>query len=198
MLTDLSEALFPAELVSAVCLIGLTTIAGIDGLYFHLLRYRLHSRPASRYEHLLHTLNAILFVPLVALTFCSQPLGLWRWGGVALLLSSIVIEVLDVRCEEASRRDLGGLSRNEYLMHFLMSGLRAGTVLPILCAAPVAWWAPSATQLAPRPLWLLLTGAWIAGPAVLIAGLHIYLWFSGQREINDRERKESQRTQRAA
>lgn len=195
---DPVDASFPAALVSALCLIAFTTIAGTDGLYFHLLRYRLHERPASRTEHLLHTANTILFIPLVALTFCWQPLGLWRWGALLLFVGSVLIEIVDVRCEEGSRRELGGLTNTEYLMHFLMSGLRAGAILPILTTGPAEQWGLAATELARRPLWLILTGAWIAGPAVFIAGLHVYLWFSGGRILRERGLDSAPRSARAA
>jgi hypothetical protein len=166
---------FPSALCAAVCLVAFTLIASIDGLYFHLYRYRLYARPASRYEHRLHTINAVLFVPLTALLFCAQPLGLWRQLALALFIGSVVVEVLDVRCEEQSRRDLGGLTTTEYLMHFLMSGLRFGSVLPLLGSGALTQWLPAETALAARPLWLVLLGASLAVPAVLIAGLHVYL-----------------------
>ena len=166
---------FPPALIAAVCMVLFTAIASIDGLYFHLFRYRLYDRPASRYEHRLHTANSLLFVPLTALLFCAEPLGLWRQLVLALFLGSFVIEILDVRCEEDSRRDLGGLTTSEYLMHFLMSGLRFGSVVPLLASAPLTQWLPENTALASRPLWLFLTGAWLAGPGVPIAILHVYL-----------------------
>ncbi len=166
--------LIPA-LTAAVCLVLFTTIAGIDGLYFHLYRYKLHRRPLSRYEHRLHTINAVLFVPQVVLLFCCEPRGLFLWLAVLLFLVSLFVEVLDVLCESASRRDLGGLTRNEYLMHFLMSGLRFGAVLPLLVAAAPAAWLLHGSGLTLRPLWLLLTGAYIAGPGLGVAVLHVLL-----------------------
>ncbi len=166
---------FPAALVAAICMVLFTAIASIDGLYFHLYRYRLYARPASRYEHWLHTINAFLFVPLTALLYCTEPLGLCRHLVLALFITSVVIEILDVRCEGKSRADLGGLTTSEYLMHFLMSGLRFGSVMPLLASGPLVLWLPQHTSLGPRPLWLFLTGAWLAGPGVLIAILHVYL-----------------------
>jgi hypothetical protein len=160
---------------SAAILLLFTTIATVDGLYLHLWRYRLHRRPASRYEHRLHTANAVLFPPLSFLLFCVQPAGLWLWLAAALALVTLGIEIADVRCEHASRADLGGLGRNEYLMHFLMSALRSASVVPLLVSAPGEAWAPARTALGARPLWLLLTGAAIAVPAVGTALLHLWL-----------------------
>lgn len=167
-------AAIPA-LTAAVCLVLFTAIAGIDGLYFHLYRYRLYRRPQSRREHGLHTLNAFLFVPLVGLLFVAAPHGLFLWLALLLFVASLVVEILDVLCEPASREGLGGLIRSEYLMHFLMSGLRFGAVVPLLVAVPATDWLPSSTALGLRPLWLLLCGAYIAGPGIGIALLHLVL-----------------------
>ena len=162
-------------LCAAACLVAFTAIASVDGLYFHLYRYRLYARPDSRYEHWLHTWNAVLYVPLTALLFCAEPLGLWRYLALLLFAASVVIEVLDVLCEERSRRTLGGLTSIEYLMHFLMSGLRFGSVVPLLAGGPLQLWLPSQTALAGRPLGLALIGVCLAAPGVLIAALHVYL-----------------------
>lgn len=170
-----TDPALPLLLCAAACIVAFTAIAGIDGLYFHLYRYRLYDRPDSRYEHWLHTLNAVLYVPLTALLFCVEPLGLWRHLALLLFAASVAIEILDVLCEERSRRTLGGLTRLEYLMHFLMSGLRFGSVLPILAGGAFAAWLPAQTALAGRPLWLVLLGASLAGPGILIAALHLYL-----------------------
>lgn len=165
---------------AAICLVLFTAIAGIDGLYFHLYRYRLYKRPPSRYEHRLHTVNAVLFVPLVALLFCVTPSGIFLWLALGLFAITLIVEILDVVCEPKSRRDLGGLSGSEYLMHFLMAALRVGTVAPIFTATTSSDWQLAASGLAARPLWLFLLGAYIAGPGILIAALHLFLDHRGR------------------
>lgn len=162
-------------LTAAICLVLFTAIAGIDGLYFHLYRYRLYRRPQSRREHRLHTINAFLFVPLVGLLFVAAPHGLFLWLALLLFFASLIVEILDVLCEPASRRDLGGITGSEYLMHFLMAGLRFGAVVPLLVMAPTGDWLATSTAIGLRPLWLLLCGAYIAGPGIGIAILHLIL-----------------------
>lgn len=160
---------------AAVCMVIFTTIAAVDGLYYHLYKYRLHERPQSRLEHQLHTANVVLFVPQVFLLFWMQPHGLWLWLALATFLCSLVVEFFDVLCEPASRRDLGGLTGLEYLLHFMMAGLRFGAVVPLFVTAPTADWLMSATALGPRPLWFLLVGVYIGVPAIGIAALHVRL-----------------------
>lgn len=152
----------------------------MDGLYFHLYRYKLYSQAPSRYEHRLHTINSVLFVPLVALLFCGTPRGIYLWLLLGLFGGSLLVEILDVLCEPKSRRALGGLGASEYLLHFLMSGLRVGTVLPLLIVAAPADWQFQSTAFGPRPLWLFLCGASVAIPGIGVAALHIFLAVRGQ------------------
>lgn len=53
-------------------------VAAVDGLYFHLWKYRLYARPESVYEHKLHTVRAFLFIPIVFFLFYQN------FGGVGL------------------------------------------------------------------------------------------------------------------
>ncbi len=169
------EPTFPSLLCAVCCLWLFTAIAGVDGLYFHLYRFKLYARPQSIYEHKLHTINAVLFVPQVILLFLVQGGGLWLWLLLGLFLTTVAVEVTDVLCEEDSRRDIGGLSSVEYLMHFLMAGLRFGWVIPMLFGLPSEAWHLSHTGLQVRPLWMLIAGGWIAGPASIIASIHVVL-----------------------
>jgi hypothetical protein len=111
-------------------------IASIDAFYFHFYRFRLHERPESRREHLLHTLNACL------LPFSAGPLLLGEAGGgllwMALIanLCTFLIESIDVLQEQDSRRNLGGLPPAEYWMHFTMSGLRWAWVSLAMASIP--------------------------------------------------------------
>ena len=43
---------------AAVCFALHALVAMIDGAYFHLYKYKLHTRPESLLEHVTHTLRA--------------------------------------------------------------------------------------------------------------------------------------------
>jgi hypothetical protein len=179
--------------VAAALLFLFTLVAGTDGLYFHLYRYRLHRRPASRFEHLLHTANALLFPPMTVLLFCFRPEGAYLWLALFLFLGTVVLESVDVFCEKQSRADLGGLTPLEYWMHFLMSGLRWGMAVPLFVMGPAGSTGPgghdydayrlSATALHPRPFWFFLIGCWIVVPSIGAAALHVVLCFTGRRNL---------------
>jgi hypothetical protein len=60
-------------------------------------------------------------------------------------------------------------------MHFLMAGLRFGWVMPLLFGLPGVVWSPTQTEIGWRSLWMVLTGASIVLPAVVIAVVHVVL-----------------------
>ena len=170
-------------LCAALLLVLFTLVASADGLYFHLYRYRLYQRPASRHEHRLHTANALLFPVQTYLLFCTRPEGAYLWLALFLFLATVAIETTDVLCEGRSRADLGGLTPVEYCMHFFMSGLRWGALVPLFLTNGAAAYAMAATGLHQRPLWFVLIGWSILVPGVAVAGLHVALDIVGKRRI---------------
>jgi hypothetical protein len=159
-------------LASAVLLVLFSAIASTDSLYFHTYKYRLHTRPKSRFEHYLHTANIVLFVPQTWLLFCNRPAGAWLILAAALTLATFLVEITDVLCERDSRADLGGLIPAEYAMHFLMAALRAGYVGVVFAGfAGSEYLAPPA--LAPSPV---ATIGWtMVIPGAAVALLHLWM-----------------------
>jgi hypothetical protein len=103
---------------SSFVLFNLLLFVGIaDALYLHLWRFRLFAQPESRVEHALHTVRALL-VPMTAwLLFVAPRPALW--AVIAVIGLDQVAMVLDVWVEPRSRRNLGGLPSNEYLIHIV-------------------------------------------------------------------------------
>ncbi len=160
--------------IVAALLVVFALVASTDGLYFHLYRYRLHRRPASRVEHRLHTAAALLFPLLTYLLICRRSQGGWLWLALLLFLATVLLEFADVFSEKQSRADLGGLFPTEYAMHFLMSGLRFGSSVPLFLADTAAY-RLSATALSARPPWFAALGWTILLPGVVVGILHVAL-----------------------
>lgn len=147
----------------------------VDGLYLHLWRLRLHARPASYREHLWHTARAGLFAPIVTIVVAVPSAGGLLWLGVGLVAIDLLLGFLDAHDERASRADLGGLGRGEYVLHLALTGLHTAALALALAARPAAAWDPSAP--------LVVAGApsrlgWLAGPIVggaLVFALHLGL-----------------------
>lgn len=128
------------KIFSCLFLLIYLVIAVIDGFYFHIYKYKLYAREDSKKEHLLHTLNAILFPLSIFFVFCDKFKGIFLYFGILLLILSLIIEFFDLYEESKSRKSLGGLTSNEYAMHFSLSGLRATYSTLILVSRPTSDW----------------------------------------------------------
>lgn len=147
-------------------------LSSLDGLYLHLWKYRLHERPESRAEHILHSLRAWLFLPFLLL-LAWQPSG----GLLSLLLGLIGIDIFvglaDVLEEHRSRKSLGGLSRGEYFLHVILIMLHS-TVLSLSLAALLLKQSVTPALLSTQGWSAWLAEQMIPG-TVLVALLHVWL-----------------------
>ena len=149
------------------CLALLAFIALIDGVGVHLVRERLHRRPESRTEHLLHTGRAFLFPPILFFFFGGAGFSL----GIVFLALDQVLEVADMAIERRSRAYSGGLRTSEYLLH--------GTALTLRGAA-IAFSVAAAT---PSPAVVSFVELLLPG-AILGAILHVVLMVPFRRGLS--------------
>lgn len=164
-MSELSQQ--PLLAAATAFLLLFTAIAAIDGVYVHLWKLRLHTRPSSYAEHLWHTASAVLFVPVVAALFVAEARGAVLWLGLAALVAIHVVEIFDVRAERESRRELGGLSRSELSVHVAAVASRSVAVVLVLLSLPSEAWS-LATAPTPRG----------SAPALVTAASMLVLWGS--------------------
>lgn len=168
------------SLAAALVLAAFTALAAIDGIYLHLVRYRLHARPETRREHALHTARAMLFGPIALVLFALPSAGALLWLGVGLAAADTVVELWDVFVEPDSRRELGGLSRGEYVLHVALTILRTAAIALALAARPAEAWAWDAPSMLTG---LSSLGATIAANlvpgALVMAAVHVWLAVRG-------------------
>jgi hypothetical protein len=153
----------PSSAVIA-CLASLAALAFVDGVLVHLVRERLHRRPETRVEHVIHTGRALVFPPILVLFFGGVHVAL----GVVFLAIDQVLEIADMAIERRSRAYSGGLRTSEYLLHGTALTLRGAAIAFSLVAGT-----PSSTL-----VWfvdLLLPGA------ILGATLHLVLMIPFRR-----------------
>lgn len=168
--------MYDLHLASAILLAAFAGLAAIDGLFLHLWRYRLHAVASARKEHLLHTIHAVLFIPMLLLVFNGQSSGVSLWLGGAVALAGLVVVAWDSVHELTSRRFQGGLPPGEATLHALLHTLQIGAVVLSLAARPVSAWSLEAD-----PLALTNAGAasWVAMQvlpgAIIVALVHIAL-----------------------
>jgi hypothetical protein len=163
---------------SIVLLLVFAALAPLDGLYLHLWRYRLHTRAESRHEHALHTARALLFPVILVLVYGGRSSGWPLVLGAALIAVDVSVQAADMWVEPASRADLGGLSSFESVLHGILITIGSASLALMLGSRPASAWSlavaptlgPSHGPFAEWAVEMLLPGA------VLIAGLHVYLW----------------------
>jgi hypothetical protein len=141
-------------------------VGALDGLYFHLWKFRLYARPQSRTEHLTHTVRACLLGPILWLAFVAPRLDLL----VMLVAVDTVVVLADVWLETESRRDLGGIPRAEYVVHVVANTLHTGA----MTLAMAVWWVSPGAQV---PDLLHGIAEALVACTVPVALLHVLLIF---------------------
>ena len=126
--------------IGSVFLILFLLVATVDGLYFHLWKYKLFARAESLYEHKLHTIRAFLFIPIVFFLFYADFGGLALWAGMFFILLDLAIEMIDVFAENDSRASMGGLTSLEYAAHVAATTFRIAAISFALAAKPFSAW----------------------------------------------------------
>jgi hypothetical protein len=152
--------------ISLIAWAGALGVGALDGLYFHLWKFRLYARPQSRSEHLTHTVRACLLGPILWLAFVTPRLD----ALVALVALDTAVVLTDVWLENASRRDVGGIPRAEYLVHVAANTLHTGA----MTLAMASWWLSPHAHV-PDLLRGIAEG--LAACTVPVAVLHVALLF---------------------
>lgn len=115
-------------------------MGAIDLFYFHIWKYKLHTRPESRYEHKLHMTFAFLMVPLALLLYHQNFGGVALWAGAFVVAAALGTELLDVLSENDSRASIGGLSTTEYALHVILTILKVASFSLVFASKPAEAW----------------------------------------------------------
>jgi hypothetical protein len=171
-------------LVSVVPLLGAFLLGALDGIYFHLRRYRLFAFPESRREHVLHTVRAVLVLPPLALLYLADAAGLCLWAAAAAIGVDQLMLALDLREEATSRRRFGGLAPAEYQIHVVANGLHGVALALALASRPAGAWSLNACSLGESSLPLALQAlVAVLGLSSAVAAIqHVALLFAAQEQ----------------
>lgn len=154
-------------LVYALC-------AGIDGVWLHLWRYRLHVH--ARREHGVHTLRAILFPGVVALLFMGWTTGFLLWCGTTLAVVDLVVVAFDAAMETHTRTFQHGLPPGEAALHTVLQALHAVVLTCAIAVRPWSAWTIHPTfESGPGTLATMIFLGILFG-SVIIAVVHVYLY----------------------
>lgn len=117
--------------IATVLLVLFSLLAISDGLYLHLIKYRLYGHEESKFEHLTHTIRALLFPAILYFLFLSQNATTFYFGLVVVLLDVLTL-VIDAYVEKDSRQFMGGLPRWEYIIHLMVNGFHFASIAVFL------------------------------------------------------------------
>jgi hypothetical protein len=161
------------HLATALLLCLYAGLGGIDGLWLHLVVYRLH-RHAPR-EHRIHTVRAVLMPAIILLFISPAASGGWLWMGAALALVDLGMVAWDAAVETASRRFQHGLPPGEAALHTVLQALHAVVLVLAVAGHPwSAWRIPAGMAPAPAPLAAALLALVLLG-SLGYAAVHLWL-----------------------
>lgn len=161
---------------SAIFLILFAVLSFADGVFLHLIKYRLQEKGDSRREHLAHMGRSILFIPIALMLFYWNLSGTWLWILAALVVVDLAIEFFDVLEERRSRQKIGGLSSGEYLLHVSITTVRVAAITLAFASKPKEAWLSDVTLPQYSEPVRFVSAQLIPG-AILIALIHIVLVF---------------------
>ncbi len=147
-----------------------------DGIYYHLWKFRLQEREDSNFEHITHTVRAVLFIPTTILIYLIGATGWLLWAAIIVLAFDLITEIIDVLNERASRSTLGGLPSGEYLVHIMLTTLRVSALTLAFAALPSEAWFTNSPSIV-VPAFSKLVALQALPGALFVAILHIYLIF---------------------
>jgi len=119
-------------IITSLLLIVFALLAVIDGFYLHIFKYRLHNYPESKFEHLTHTIRAVLFPAIVYFLFLKQNCNISFYIGLILVIIDLIVLAIDAYSEKDSRAFMGGLPRWEYILHLFVNGLHFSSIAVFL------------------------------------------------------------------
>jgi hypothetical protein len=163
-------------ILSFVFLSLFMVLGAVDLFYFHLWKYKLHTRPESRFEHKLHMAFAFLMVPIALLLYYQNLGGIGLWAAVFFVAAALATELDDVLSENDSRASLGGLSTGEYLLHVLLTILKVASFSFMFASKPLAAWSLGSTVSLGSYGWLAeMMALKVAIGSGLVGILHVVL-----------------------
>jgi hypothetical protein len=115
-------------LISTILLLAFAVLAVIDGFYLHIFKYQLFNHTESKFEHLTHTIRAILFPLIVYFLFISQNCQTCFYFGVLFVVIDVMVLGIDAFVEKDSRTFMGGLPRWEYILHLFVNGFHFASI----------------------------------------------------------------------
>jgi len=120
-------------MIAAFYLLMLVGFVGsYDVFYWHWYRLQLFRLRDARHENLTHAFRALLFAVMILTVMHVDARGMW-WPLYPVLLGLEVTNTLtDVVLEPHSRKKIGGLPPQEYIIHIFLSLMTGGALASVV------------------------------------------------------------------
>ncbi len=102
-------------------LLTFSFIGLLDEVFYHHFKYDLIHNPNSLKENILHIARYVTYFFIFNLVAHFEMYGIYTYIMLGLVLVDVIIGLLDIWVEPQSRENIGGLSKEEYLIHMLLS-----------------------------------------------------------------------------
>lgn len=117
--------------IATLMLLLFGLLATFDGVYLHLFKYRLYRHKESRFEHITHTIRALLFPFILYFLFLQQTTAAF-YAGITFVILDLITLGVDAFVEKDSRAFMGGLPRWEYIIHLFVNGFHFASIAVFL------------------------------------------------------------------
>ncbi|HYM61300.1 MAG TPA: hypothetical protein VEZ11_10440 [Thermoanaerobaculia bacterium] len=108
-------------------------IGAIDVVYFHIWKFRLYSRPQSRWEEICHLVRGAVVPAIFAALLLGRPEGAAFWIVAAIFALDTANSLIDTMIEPASRAPIG-VPPAELAVHFIGATLMGAAWATFLIA----------------------------------------------------------------
>lgn len=116
-----------AIVILSVLLVLFALLGLYDGFYLHIFKYQLFNYKESRFEHITHTIRAVLFPAMLYFLYLAEgTMGFYT--GLTLVMADIIVLGIDAFVERDSRAFMGGLPRWEYIIHLFVNGFHFAAI----------------------------------------------------------------------
>jgi len=171
------------ELMTIAALVFLIhgIVASIDGVYFHLHKYKLYAYPDTFEEHITHTFRAVMMTLASCLLFIFNVSSCLLWAAVGVMIADLIIQSWDVLIERRSRVRFGGLSSLEYLVHANAIVLYSTVWVLVFVAKPLDAWELTWPVLLEESHSIFVKGVgWVIGVSSFLSTIQ-HLWYCQRR-----------------
>lgn len=163
---------------TVLILLAAGPIGAIDVVWFHLVKFKLYSRPQSIREEVTHIARGVFFPLGLGVLLYGRPEGWWFWLIVAVFAIELVNSLVDITLEPASREP-DRVPGPELVVHYVGATLMGAAGASYLL---FEWGAGSRpTNLAPHELdaispWIVPMGYFMVIVAVALVATEATLF----------------------